>query len=371
MSWMTFHKSSEESATAAHDALRHGDAQLARKLFFNAAIAETEALETLASDKPRTYGITALSAVALWYKAGELAKAEEVAYRALVRGGLPNFAIDQLRSLLQSIWNEAALKQANVSFVPGQVIVSVKGGEVVLGGAPLDLVVEKVQTVQALFYRTAEFLRGLPLRRRGPPTRDIQELCRPWLFQSVPGSYQFAVAIQGPRQNDFFNKPQPEPREVATAFLSILKLAVDDPTEGLAKAVPDKEYKTTFLKLTRNLAPSGKLFSQMEIRPSDDNRPIVLSPESRKTISSTLRSERAADVPSADARPVTVHGVLRALDLNRDWLEITVEDQVVHINGVGETIDDVIGPMVNHRVTVQAVVDAKGKYKFRDVELDE
>lgn len=371
MSWTSLHKSSEEFAAEAHIALRSGDSSGARQLFERAALAETEAFERLAPDKPRTFGIIAVSAVALWYKAGELAKSEELAYRALSRGGLPSFALDQLRSLLQSVWNEQARKQAGLTFVPGQVIVSVKGGEVVSGGAPLDLVVEKVQTVQALFYRTAEFLRNLPLRRRGPPTRDIQELCRPWLFQSVPGSYQFAVAIQGPRQADLFEQSQPEPHEVASAFLSILRVSAEDPEQGLAQVVPDKDYRATFLKLTRNLAPSGRLFSQLEVRPSDDTRSIVLSPESRKLISETLRREQPSEIPSAGSRAVTLHGVLRALDLNKDWLEITVDGQNVHIAGVGDAVDDVIGPMVNHQVTVQTVIDAKGRYHFRDVEIDE
>ena len=229
MTWTSSHEASERFAAEAHVALRLGDISGARQRFERAALAETEALEKVASDKPRTFGIIAVSAVALWYKAGELTKAEEVAYRVLATGGLPSFATDQLRSLLQSVWNEQARKEAGVTFVPGQVIVSVKGGEVVAGGAPLDLVVEKVQTVQALFYRTAEFLRGLPLRRRGPPTRDVQDLCRPWLFQSVPASYQFAVAIQGPRQADLFEKPQPEPQEVASVFLSILRVSAENP----------------------------------------------------------------------------------------------------------------------------------------------
>ena len=371
MSWASAHRVSAELAERAHDALRLGEHETARQLFAQAASAESEALENVSLDRPRTFGITAVSAVALWYKARELETAEKLACRMLAASGLPGFAVDELRSLLQSVWNERAQEQAGVSFVPGQVIVSVKGGEVISGGAPLDLVVEKVQTVQALFYRTAEFLRGIPLRRRGPPVREIQELCRPWLFQSVPGSYQFAVAIQGPRQADLFEKPHPEPREVASVFLSILKASVDDPAEGLTRVVPDKEYKATFLKLTRNLAPSGRLFNQLEIRSADDPRPIVLSPESRKTISNTLREGRPVDDASSGLQSVTLQGVLRALDLNKDWLEITVDSQTLHISGVGETIDDVIGPLVNHQVTVQATRDAKGRYRFRDVELDE
>lgn len=60
---------------------------------------------------------------------------------------------------------------------------SVKGGEVVAGGAPMDLVIEKVQTIQSMFYRTIELIKDMPLRSRGASTSDIQESYRPWLFQ--------------------------------------------------------------------------------------------------------------------------------------------------------------------------------------------
>jgi hypothetical protein len=43
----------------------------------------------------------------------------------------------------------------------------------------------------------------------------------------------------------------------------------------------------------------------------------------------------------------------------------------VHVSGVGETVDDVIGPMVNHQVTVHATRDQKGVVRFKDIELKE
>ena len=40
-------------------------------------------------------------------------------------------------------------------------------------------------------------------------------------------------------------------------------------------------------------------------------------------------------------------------------------------NPYGESLDDVIGPMVNRRVVVKVRRDASLKYKFDDIELDE
>ena len=207
----------------------------------------------------RTRSITAVSAVSLWYKAGDFAKAEQLAYSMLADDRMADFARIELRNLVQAIWTDSSKRAANVSFLPGQVYVSVKGGEIVTGGAPMDLVIEKVQTIQSMFYRTIEFIKDMPLRKHGAPTADIQEACRPWLFQAAPGSYQFSVAIQEPAQRDFFREDL-RPDLVASHFLNILKASVKDDQEELTKIVPQADYRNVFLKLSRNLAPTGKNF---------------------------------------------------------------------------------------------------------------
>lgn len=372
MSWLQHHQSSEEAASAAHEARRRGDEPLAQQLFATAAQSELAALTYLdPSEKPRTFGITAVSAAALLYKAAQAQAAEQFAHTMLGQHALPDFATDQLREILQSIWNEQAQAAAGVRFVPGQVTVSVDGGEVVKGGAPLDLVVERVQTIQSIFYRTAEFLKELPLRRRGPATKPIQELCRPWLFQSVPGSYQFTVAIQGPAQGDMFAEGEPEPRLVASTFMAILEGAASNPETNLPKIVPDAQYRETFLKLARNLAPTGKAFSQLELRSSQSRAPIVLTPDSRKSMTLAIRGAPAEGPKGTESAEVALRGVLRAVHLEKDWMEVYVEDKPLRISGVGEAVDDVIGPMVNHVVVVQVLKSESGAYTFKDIELDD
>jgi hypothetical protein len=369
MSWISHHQRSQLLAIEAHEALRQGDAERARSLFIQAAQNETSALEEVPPEKIRTLGITAISAASLWYKSGDLATAEQVAHRALAISEIPQFAFQELRELLQVIWNEQAQAEAGIRFVPGQVVVSVKGGEVVTGGAPLDLILRKVQAVQNIYFRTAEFLKKTPLRRKGPPSRELQEVCRPWLFQGVPGSYQFAVAIQKPAQAELFPSDEPEPEVLTETFLTILRAAGDDPEGSLKEVVPDPGYRQTFLKMTRNLAPTGKTFSQMEIRGTGERSPIILSPASRKIISETLRQPKTG-APKSTKNEVCLDGVLRAVHLDRDWLEVTVNGVHLHVRGVGEAVDDVIGPMVNHEVHVRAERRGRG-FKFIDIELDE
>lgn len=311
-----------------------------------------------------------MSAVSPWFKSHQFPQAEQLALQWLGSNRLPQFAVEQLRNLLQAIWTAQTMGSAGVSFLPGQVFVSVKGGQTVTGGAPLDLIVEKVQTVQALFFRTIEYMKGIPHRKRGGPSIDIQEACKPWLFQAPAGSYQFSVAIQEPRQPDFFKDAGPQPEQVALHFLSILQASSEDPADQLPELVSSEEYRSTFLKLARNLAPTGRNFSQVEVRAADESQGISLGPENRKVINRVLRPKKRQAEP--EEQPTEeLRGVLRALNLEKDWLEVLIDTRIVHIDGLSEAVDDVIGPMVNRPVIVQAKRNAKGRWQFLDIESED
>lgn len=369
MTWVEFHSESERFAIEAQIAMRDRKAEQATMLYKLAAEQEQHALAHIDVSKVRTRGITAVSAVALWFKAAEYVLAERLAYSMLADAHIPDFAREELRNLAQAIWTESAKKESGVEFVPGQVMVSVKGGEVVTGGAPLDLIVDKVQTIQAMFYRTIEFMRGDPHRRVGRPTKELQDACRPWLFQSAPGSYQFSVAIQKPQQPDFF-KVEIEPTRVAHHFLEIVSASSRSDSSELEKVVPDATYRSTFLKLARNLAPTGKTFDRIELRASGETRPVTLGVDSRAQINQQLRPKAVATETLKEVT-MELRGTLRAVHLDKDWLEVVVDGASSHIVGLKDAVDDVIGPMVNRFVVVRALRGAGASLKFLDIELAE
>jgi hypothetical protein len=367
MTWAELHSESERIAIEAQLALRARNAGQAIELYKRAAEIERRALDQLDVSKTRTRGITAVSAVALWFKAGEYVLAEQLAHSMLADQHIPDFSREDLRNLVQAIWTESSMRKAGVAFIPGQVMVSVKGGEVVTGGAPLDLIVDKVQTIQSIFYRTIEFMNGISHRRVGRPAKDLQEACRPWLFQSAPGSYQFSVAIQKPAQADFF-KQDVEPERIAQHFLEIVSASVSKDTSGLEKLVPDENYRSTFLKLTRNLAPTGKTFEQIELRAYGETRPVALGVEARININQQLRTKATLLAP-ADEVHEEIRGTLRALNLDKNWLDVVVDGISIHVEGLQDAVDDVIGPMVNRSVVVRAVRLSQIKLRFVDIEL--
>lgn len=369
MTWAILHAKSESLAIEASVAIKNRDIKRAQDLYKSAAQLEKQALDLLDADKTRTRGITAVSAVALWFKGGEYAQAEQIAHAALADATMPNFVRQELRNLVQAIWTESTKQAAGIDFIPGQILVSVKGGEVVTGGAPLDLIVEKIQNIQLMFYRTIEFLNGTAHRRFGRPTKDLQESCRPWLFQSVPGSYQFSVCIQKPSQSDFF-KEDIQPERIAQHFLEIVNASATDDVAILEKLVPDSDYRNTFLKLARNLAPSGKTFDRIELRISGDNNPVALDIESRQSINKNLKI-KPLTADDAAHEVVELHGSLRAVHLDKDWLEVTVNGDAILVKELEDAVDDVIGPMVNRKVIVKARKISPKIFKFIDVELSE
>lgn len=369
MSWADLHRASEVAAMEAEQNFRSGQASVAAALYAQAAELEQQALTTLDPAKARTRGITAISAVSLWFKAARYEQAEQLAYAMLADASIAAFARADLRNLVQAIWTETTKKAANASFLPGQVFVSVKGGEVITGGAPLDLIVEKVQTIQAMFYRTIEFIRDMPVRLHGGPPRDIQDACRPWIFQAAPGSYQFSVAIQEIKQLDLFRE-DPRPDLVAHQFLEILKATASEDTQQLENIVPRADYRNVFLKLSRNLAPSGKSFGSIELRGGAGDGPVALTPDARSAINRTIKKNRPVAAQDSTEIEDEITGTLRAVDLDKDYLHVVVDGQGVHIVDLAEAMDDVIGPMINKTVKVQ-ILRAANRLRFRDIELEE
>jgi hypothetical protein len=371
MSWDEHHSASQTYAIQADFAARGRNDQSATELYRKAAEEEVVAISELEPGKARTLAVTVVSAASLWFKSNDFGNAERFVCKWLASDQLTQFASYQLKTILQSVWNERTLRESGIQFAGGEILVRVTGGEILHGGAPLDLVSLKVDEVRNFFYRTVELLLNRPLRRRGMPSLDVREQFRPWLLQAPAGSYQFAVRIQRPIQSSLFPLDGPQPEEVSQKVLEIIDGTVQEKSDVLEKNVPDAGYREVFLELARNLAPTGKTFGSLEMRPGSDMdaHPVLLTPEARKFVNTTIRQNKKADTGVDEARPEEVVGTLRALNLDKDWIEIAQPSgQHVQVHDAGDVIDDIVGPLVNHTVVVDAVRQPDGKLVFRDIQ---
>lgn len=375
MTWISKHQESERFASEAEVAKRMGRTEEARRLYHAAAEAEAVALSLVQPDKERTLGVTAISAASLFFKADNLEAAERLAFSALANEKMPKFARSQLQNIVQTIWNEKAFKTSGVEFVRGELVVSVAGGLIAVGAAPLELVHRKVDEIKNLFFRTVEMLLSSPVRRRGIPSHEIRDQFRPWIVQAPAGSYQFALRVEKPRQMGLFPYATAEVEQVTSKLLHIVEVSSIGDFETLDKIVPNEDYRECFLKQVRNLAPTGKTFNSLTIRSAEtiDTPIVTFSPESRKVISESIRSRAAQREPKEPLSTEKIVGVLRALHLDKDWLEVVIPDTgaPIRIYQAGDAIDDVIGPMVNHTVEVEVVVHPDGKRTFKDIQSEE
>lgn len=103
MNWSDHHSLSENFANQADVARFQRDIDKARLFYQQGAEQEEMALAQLDENDSRTLGILAVSTVALYYKAGETARARQVANEQLQQPDLPSFAVFQLNELLEEI----------------------------------------------------------------------------------------------------------------------------------------------------------------------------------------------------------------------------------------------------------------------------
>lgn len=103
MSWLVHHTRSEGYASQAEELRRRHESDRVAELYRLAAEAEANALNKLDPSKTRTLGITAVSAVSLYFKAQEFLQARKLAHKWLATDLLPLFAVEELEDLLQVI----------------------------------------------------------------------------------------------------------------------------------------------------------------------------------------------------------------------------------------------------------------------------
>jgi hypothetical protein len=103
MSWNAYHSESERLAGRAEALLADGRYEVAADEYRGAAEAEERAFAALGPSRSRTRGITAVSAVSLWLKAGDLERVRALGARLLDREALPAFARGQIREILEDL----------------------------------------------------------------------------------------------------------------------------------------------------------------------------------------------------------------------------------------------------------------------------
>lgn len=369
MSWLEHHSRSEELAGEGDLLNLRGEREQAQAAYRRAADLERLAIRDLEPGKLKTWTITAVSAASLFFMANDYATAERLAHTYLSDERLLPFGHDDLKELLQTMWDEQAKQEEGTSLEDGDIQVTIRGSRVFRGAAPFDLVDGSSKRLVALFHRVAEHELGLPYRYRGPAPKNITQEYQPWILQSAPGSYRFGVTLKGPTQlrMPLLDEPRPDPGHVVTRALDIVAAGLATPEGTLLKLVSDAHYRRCFLTLARDLSPNGAHHQLLEMHQMRTGRRVALTADSRQCLTVALRELNASLEIEGD-EPEKLVGVLRGVDLNNDWLRLDTDKGAKTVSKVGETVDDTIGPMVNKDVIVTAYPQPNGSYRYVDIE---
>jgi hypothetical protein len=89
-------------------------------------------------------------------------------------------------------------------------------------------------------------------------------------------------------------------------------------------------------------------------------------------INKVLRTYRPPSQSDTQQIDVELSGILRGLHLDEDWLEVAVKNaegqRTVRIYEAGDTLDNVVGPLINREVIVDALLLSNGKHLLRDIQ---
>lgn len=364
------HTKSEALASEAELAVRAGDRGRAIKLYARAAGYELQALNGIPEQKARTRGILAVSAASLYYKAREWDAAEQVIFRFLSETGLASKFRQDLRELLEVVWDERVLEEEQHSHYAGDgMVVSMRGGLVGFGTTTLDQFLHTFDGMRNLFYRVTEWVAGVPFRPSGLPREEIRELLKARTTQPAGGSYRFRIRLVEPNQLKLFDDAPLRPEEVTKTLFNFVESASTGNEQQLVAVVPDEQYRTAMLKLLRNISPDGTRMKELQFQREGAavGDSVSITKEIRFQIREHLNKRSPNETPAQE-----VVGTLRALDLDKKSIEVSLpgaEDRKRYY--ASELIlDDVVGPMVNQRVLVTGIRRHKQRQMFRDIELE-
>lgn len=358
------HRQVEELMAQADHAKSQHRPDEAKRFYLSAAPLEEAAFHHIPEDRPRTRGIIAISAVALYRDGGATAQAIRLAHEILAASApLPSDARNELYELITEIRLQEL--EPSLDFVLGPHVfdVSFAGGLADSGYAPIEAVSLKLQQFRNFLLRVAEWQNHDTFRVKGSASKFVEQMCRPVMSQPSLGSFRFKLRFAAPKQPQLPGMETILPDKVAIHFLDIVDAVAVGAAERLEGQVPDDQYRTTFVKMVRGLIPSGDEIENIQIsRVSGDGGTVQSTTISQQT-GTLIRRSFPMLAPKNDMDRVEEAGILRALNLDTRYLTIVKESEKVRFRfDKGVILDDVVGPFVNHRV--RAIGYKKGSQNY-------
>jgi hypothetical protein len=247
---------SEDAAFRAERAWSDGQPDEAKRLFAEAAELEEQVARDVPISLPRVRSVLAISAVALWYKAGDFERAKRLAYAFLVDEGLTEQGRGDLEKLVDRCSREGEIEKlaSDKGMVPLEV--KLDGGRVGFGYAPAAAARKRREEVTKLLMRAAEIEAHLEYRERGESDLDRTDQIQIFEVPALAASYGLRFYVASGIQQLIAPERVVTPQAVVERFLNIATAAAEGPA-AVRAAVPDEQYAQAFVNGFGEIAPDG------------------------------------------------------------------------------------------------------------------
>ncbi|HZP94766.1 MAG TPA: hypothetical protein VFC31_00315 [Candidatus Limnocylindria bacterium] len=357
------HDRAMQVAADAGERARAGDAEGSRALLVEAANLEAQAYELIPGERRRTRGAIAVSAVSLWLQAGDERMAAALAARVLAADDLPEAARTELVNVIVDTQRRRQAASSGRVSALGSFEVALRGPDIrVAGAVPLETVLLKMDQFRNYIFRVGELVLQLPFRTSRAAS-ELADSIVPIVSPATIGSYRFELGVELlPEQLTLVSERRRiDPDEIAARAFEIIDEAVTSP-DTLGERVREPLYTDWFTRSIRGLAPTGKGLNEIEVSRPATRSSTKLLPESGKQLDRLIQAARRAARKDLASQPQEVEalGKLRAVHLDKGWVVVVDERGAEHQFDIGAGVfDDVIGPLVNHRVKIAATREGR------------
>jgi hypothetical protein len=342
----------EAYAQAAETAWRAKGHKDSDDLFAKAAAIEEEVAREVPAASPRTRSVLAISAVALWYKARNYARAKRTAYTFLAtEAGLTTQGRSALEELVDRCSREHEI--ASLGADPTMALVEIKldGGDVAKGVAPANVVRDRRAAGLRLLMRSADLEAKLPYRERGESELEADEQIQIYEAPALAASYGLRFYVTTGRQQRIPSEQKATPERVVERFLDLAAAAgTEDAGEALRARVSDAQYARSFVRDFAEIAPDGEQVGRV----------VCSSPSWKiRTAAAVLEPKHRQKLKSA-ASPTPTERRLEGTPVEGRLLKFTQQrgDRWIEIEGADEKSRLVF---VADKKLVQTVLKLSGK----------
>lgn len=373
------HRKAMDLTDQAESAKRSGEIGRAQSLFRMAFELERDAAMMLIDDSPQiepTRSILLRSAASLALDCEEYREAERLISIALT-GEPPEHIAEELRDLMEQVHFERHLKLRGISLESDEVQMVISGRAVGFGYAVGELFVDRLRSVQHIFYRTAERILKRPYRTGGQMEDALRNLMQSCISIPRAGSFAVSLRIGRPVDQQQLSLGQLSVGvidEVMECFELFNRLDIDQ----LKARMQEEAYFNNFIGLANSIAPDGEEISMVGFTALREGkeRSVALTRRHELAIQPVDDLMQASHAPSG-LEVVEVKGELlladskkarKHKDTNTALIELIDADNIAYkvIVPVG-MMSDIVKPLWGDMVVVKGTLVSKRTIQLLDI----